>query len=298
MRTTVVLFLTIITFLAGCDMLEQDEYKQQYVIESYLVANDTLPAVQVSKTSSAFERYNPDNLQVNTAEVMIRKLTSSGDVQEVYPYTLDGNGRYVPTATHRVEPLGSYQLYVRDTANNNHEIRSITTVPGDFRNVGSVLDTVTYQASQQLEINITKSEYPGRQSIFIFNILARDTTLENLTPFYRDAVEGEDSDLSDFVKNSSNIVNQENYEAGPDSTLNLRFPWLGIAFYGRNVIVTNAMDDNVYDFIRTQNLQSGGSTLSPGELTSVIYHVDGGIGVFGSYATDTVETYVKPPTGF
>ncbi len=45
---------------------------------------------------------------------------------------------------------------------------------------------------------------------------------------------------------------------------------------------------NMYDFYRSRDIQGGGSTLSPGEFQNVIYNIDGGIGVFGSMASDTV----------
>jgi hypothetical protein len=68
-----------------------------------------------------------------------------------------------------------------------------------------------------------------------------------------------------------------------------------VAFYEDNLIVANTIDDNVYDFIRSQETQLGGSTLSPGEIQNVIYNIEGGIGVFGALASDTVQVYIKRP---
>lgn len=50
----------------------------------------------------------------------------------------------------------------------------------------------------------------------------------------------------------------------------------------------------MYDFVRSESVQLGGSTLSPGEIQNVITHVEGGLGIFGSLASDTIQTYIKP----
>ena len=41
---------------------------------------------------------------------------------------------------------------------------------------------------------------------------------------------------------------------------------VAIIFYGPNRIFANALDDNLYDYIRSQSIQQGGSTFSPGEI--------------------------------
>ncbi|HBQ58078.1 MAG TPA: hypothetical protein DD671_00195, partial [Balneolaceae bacterium] len=105
-----------------------------------------------------------------------------------------------------------------------------------------------------------------------------------------------EEDLILLSNNSSGIINEANFQDNQDGTITLSYPWIGIAFYGVNNIVANAIDDNVYDFVRSQQVQLGGSMLSPGEIQNVIYHVEGGLGVFGSLATDTVTTFVSQPS--
>ncbi len=123
--------------------------------------------------------------------------------------------------------------------------------------------------------------------------------VENLTPFYAQLLEDSDTpeeDLFLFSNNSSGILNEGNFEPNDDGSITIQYPWVGIAFFGENQIVANTIDDNVYDFVRSQQVQLGGSTLSPGEIQNVIYHIDGGIGVFGSLASDTVKTTVRRPS--
>ena len=90
-------------------------------------------------------------------------------------------------------------------------------------------------------------------------------------------------------------MNESNFEISPDSSVILQYPWLAVAFFEENQIVANIIDDNIYDFVRSQSVQLGGSTLSPGEIPNILYNIEGGIGVFGSIAADTIQTYIKRP---
>jgi len=51
----------------------------------------------------------------------------------------------------------------------------------------------------------------------------------------------------------------------------------------------------MYDFLRSQSVQTGGSTLSPGEIQNIDYNVEGGIGIFGSMASDTIAVNILEP---
>ncbi|MEX0929546.1 MAG: hypothetical protein WDZ53_09085, partial [Balneolales bacterium] len=109
-----------------------------------------------------------------------------------------------------------------------------------------------------------------------------------LTPFWQNA----ENDQNSFEIINSGIINQENYVI-ENEALVLRYPWIGIAYYGPNEINTYAIDDNVYDFYRSQSVQLGGSTLSPGEIPNIIYNVDGGIGLFGGMAGAGVRIFIS-----
>jgi hypothetical protein len=49
----------------------------------------------------------------------------------------------------------------------------------------------------------------------------------------------------------------------------------------------------MYDFLRSQDVQTGGSTLSPGEIQNIRYNINGGIGIFGSMAADTNRVFIE-----
>ena len=118
-----------------------------------------------------------------------------------------------------------------------------------------------------------------------------------MTPFalaFFDQQDGETT-LEDLRVGGSPILNEDNYDPNPDGTLTIRLPWLAITFFGPNRLIANALDDNLYDFIRSQSVQQGGSTFSPGEIPNPLETVTGAHGVFGSYASLSFDLFVKRP---
>lgn len=288
LKTISIAFVCVI--LMGCELYPQDEFEEDYVVESYLVANRTLPQVRISKTVPVDQEYNYRDAAVNDANVEVRLMDQSGEeVEQQFQYGRQSDGVYVTNSPHKVLPQREYQLHVT-FSNSDKEVLGSTLVPGEFTSENMSGDTVRYQDPEQVTINTTRSFYPGRQSFFIFTVEALEPEEEDLTPFYADQVDN-DAEVNDFYSNSSGIINEENYEENEDGTLTLRLPWLAVAFYEENYIIASAIDDNMYDFYRTQDVQGGGSTLPPGELQNVIYNLEGGIGVFGSMASDTVRVF-------
>lgn len=293
------LFLTILLLfvLPGCDLYPQDSYVQQYVVESYLVADAELPVVKLSHTVPATEFYTFSNTAVNGADVKIKLLKDQTQSGAVYSYHMVDNGIYAPLSKEKVLPRREYRLEIGFPGSTD-SITSTTIIPDTFRTLGTVPGSIVYQSQNQLQIRTTQSYYPGRQNIFIFTIIADNPIKSELTPFYLDQVQNNKNIyVSDFAINQSGIINQSNYNTNPDGSLTLKIPWLGFAFYGGNELILNVIDDNIYDFVRSQSVQTGGSTLPPGQIQNVIYHIKGGIGIFGSMATDTAFVYLKRNTG-
>ncbi|MEX2478270.1 MAG: DUF4249 family protein [Gracilimonas sp.] len=299
MKNLLFIVLLTVTAITSCDVYTQDDYEEQYVLESYLVANRTLPFVRLSKTAPALDFYDFEETAVSDANIRIQLLENGpgSSVDQTIIYSNNQPGIYTPTQSHEVLPKRTYQIEV-SFPGSTRSISAHTVVPDTFQILGGVRDSITYQSSEQLEITLSESSYPGRQNIFVFNALSLRPQSQNLTPLYADLYEdseNQEEELQNFANNSSGIINEGNFERNPDGTFTIRFPWIGIAFYQDNKIVANTLDDNIYDFLRSQEVQLGGSTLSPGEVQSIITHVKGGIGVFGSVASDTVETFVKLP---
>ncbi len=295
-RNQILIFLSILLLVAlnSCNPYQQDSYQKHYVVEAYLAANRDLPPVEVSKTLPAGEAYSFKKAALDDASVSIQRLDSNGVAAKTYTYYRKYPGTYTPKNPEPVLPEHRYRLMVAFP--NGDSVTARTLVPGAFHPVGPVPDSSVYKA-RQIAVTITPSYYPGRQSYYIFTVNAVNPKESRLTPFYTNLVSNEDTTISDFYINSSGIINQKNYDQNPDGTLTIKLPWLAVAFYGKNKIVANAIDDNLYDFARTQSAQTGGSSLPPGQIQNIRYHVKGGIGIFGSMASDTISVFIKKEKG-
>ncbi len=285
-----IFFLLIVS---GCNMYPQDSYVQQYVVDSYLVADAPLPVVKLSHTLPATDKYTFSKVAVSGANVVIKLLPYQNQPGDTYSYEMTNYGVYTPVDNVTVLPRREYELEVTFPGQSN-TITATTIVPDTFRTTSTVPDSIVYQSPNQLEIRTTQSYYPGRQNIFIFTVIANNPVENGLTPFYLDQVQSNKNVyVSDYAINQSGIVNQSNYTTNSDGTLTLQIPWLGFAFFGGNELVLNVIDNNIYDYVRSQSVQTGGSTLPPGQIQNIINHVKGGIGVFGSMATDSVHVFLK-----
>lgn len=73
-------------------------------------------------------------------------------------------------------------------------------------------------------------------------------------------------------------------------------PWFAVAFAGRHVWRTYALDQNWYDFARTDPETGGGGfgRLAGDGFKRPSFAVQGGIGLFGSAAVDSVGFVVLP----
>jgi len=294
MRNTLLIFLLSILVLSACEDYFNDDYQEYYVVESYLVANRELPQVRLSTTTPITQVYSFESVAVAGANVRVMLLSENGStIEDVFTYQSDSAGIYLPSDPHRVLPTRTYQLQI-DIPESNHEISATAVVPDTFRVVSEVLDTLVYQSTEQLEITVSESSYPGRQNVFIFNTISQRPSVGNLTPLYLDFYD-DDDDLEEFSNTSSGLLNEANFDVNTDESITIRYPWIAVAFYGPNKLVATTVDDNVFDLVRSESVQLGGSTLSPGEIQNVIYHVEGGIGIFGALAADTIETYIARP---
>lgn len=284
-------FLSILLaglLFSSCDVTNNDQFSPEFVVEAYLFANAPLPPVRLSQTVPFGEKYIFDEQAVGNATVSLQLLDSNGAVETSFDYSQSQPGIYQaanPAAT--VLPRRSYALEIR-VPNNETVIRSQTTIPDSFQILQSTADTIQYLATDQLEITVTPSFSPGRQNIFVFSTESFEPEFENLTPLWVEFFDEESDDTTEYVEDfritESPPINEGNYDLNGDGTLTIRLPWIAINFYGRNRISVAAIDDNIFDFMVSHEIQRNPSTLSPGEIPAIIDNIEGGTGVFGSYA--------------
>ena len=281
--------------LTSCDSNNFQVHESELVVESYLIAGEPISKVRVSRSASARRTYDFTENALRGANVIVSRLDASGAVDEVTRFSEieEQPGLYWPVGGNIVESGRTYRLEVNSTGFG--AVSSTTIVPGAFNLVRSSADTLTYQGSEQFELDVTRSEYPGRQSIFIFATESLNPVAELLTPFYKDVTGDSEDDLASLRITESPLINEGNYDVNTDGTLTIKLPWIAVAFFGPNRLTANAIDDNMYDFLRSQFVQQGGSTLSPGEIPNVIEHVEGGTGVFGSLSRSIVDVVIEPP---
>ncbi len=296
MKYLLPLLLISLAVLNSCVNYEDEDYIEYFVIEAYLFSGEPFPEILFSTTNPAFESYSFEDVAVSGADIRIESLGGGiGSAPDnVITYSEFTQGVYLPDFEDFVEPGHTYRLVI--TAPDETEITAHTITPGAFELLTEDNQSVEYQGEEQLELVLTPSEYPGRQSIYIFTSIAQDTSVENLTPIYFDFFDSDDDlTLEDFRATSSGTLNEGNFTENEDGTINLDVPWLAIAFYGINDLIVSTVDDNVFDFVSSQETQLGGFSVSPGEIPNLNYNIDQAIGVFGSFTTDTIRTNILRP---
>lgn len=169
-----------------------------------------------------------------------------------------------------------------------------TVVPDTFAVVRPPPDTVVYNVlGPGPAFDVTPSEAPGRQAVYLFTVTALDPETYGLTPTIASLIEDTDADPADFVNGASPVLNEGNYVRNPDGTITIRVPWLAIAYFGPNRFTINALDDAAYDFLRSRSAQFTPTTLAPGEIQDVLSNVENGTGVFGSFARVSAEVFIQ-----
>lgn len=293
--------LLLSTGLLGCDTTATQP-DTQVVVEAYLQAEAPLPDVRLSRTVSVEEAYAPRTNAVQEADVRVDRLGPDSSVVEttLYRERTSSPGHYTPLNPPTVQPQATYQLQVE--TGDDTQVTATTTIPDSIELVEVENEEATYQSQRQPAFTIQRPQRQSeRQNVYTFTTTSLldfqntpDTTLaKNLTSFYRDSYDAEEDSIRSFRISSSGLLNEGNFDPNQDGTITIRLPWISVAFYGPNEIAVNVLDDNFYDMLRSQQVQQGG--FSPGEIPNVIEHVDGGTGVFGSYARASHPVQINRP---
>ena len=215
-------------------------------------------------------------------------------------------GRYLPPLTAPVvDPGRSYDLRV-DTG-EDPVVRATTITPAHVRigalvlldqdletelrhlRLFSEIGDEVYQATEnQLEYTRgalkARLQDDGAAASYQFGA----ANLEQFSPLLFDNDWINNEDVEEFGRReTSPLLGVEDGE--------IFLPWDGIYYAGRYKVKLYAVDENWFDLVRTDNVDSDRNSGVAGQgFQRPLFHVENGIGLFASAAVDSVGFFVRP----
>ncbi len=281
------------------------------VVDAVLEVGKVFPPVYLTRTLAPDQPYSYATAAIRGAEVFVE--TDSTRIT----YAED-NGRYRPVQStgaplacgSRVCPSTTYRLTA--VLPDGTTLHATTTTPAAV----DVREWVLLDSSGQTveQLLTTFSDSVSTDSVFAVNQLIYTQGLVEIRPGATPVVGWEiglssldtgsrllpnvdflnESDLKNFTRTSNS---PPFYADGKP----LRVPWFAIYYEGRYIMRLFSMDQNWYDLARTDPAIGAGGFGFGGETgdtsTRPIFHVEGGIGLFGSMAADSIGFYVNPLPG-
>lgn len=298
MKQFILAIFFLLMICSACQPYHQDDYKEQYVVESYLYTGRPLPLVHISKTIPVQQPYSyRRSSSVKNAKVHLQLLDKQNPpkAEQTFEYAFKKDN-YYPVQTHTVLPGRAYRLRIT-IPGYNKTISAQTQVPEVLEILQFGPDTLRYQSGEPLRLTISASRYPGRQNVYMIGIQSQEPEVENLTPHYAALYKEKEFDPHYFnflQMHDWGVLTEGNFTPADDGALSIVLPWNEIPFFYNNNILVSALDDNLYDFIRSQSIQRNYEGLPPGEIQNVLTHIEGALGIFGSVASDTVRVFMHP----
>jgi hypothetical protein len=271
MKYIVFISLLILMGFSGCsEPTYPSSYSDQIVVQGYLVANQAIDSIIVRRTARLEEYVSGSNLAIIGATVVI---SGNGIIDTLIGMPANA-GYYTSVRVPRniIKPKETYALFVQTP--DGRTVTSVTTIPDTFHIIG-------------------KETFP-RTLHYRQGIYAIDWTSSNTYSDYITAVTSVDTSIIDPIP--SDFGNREDNTNKPDRTsygfnyidkTHTEIPWFTFNYYGETALTIEAIDKNYYDFIRQVNV--GGT-----DIREVKYNVNGGLGVFGSAAMDSLHVLLLP----
>ena len=284
------------------------EFLNMLVIDAVLIVDQEYPTVKLSRTLAPNVRFNQD-----TAAEVGATIRIASDFQSLTYRDVPGQpGVYEPPGPgYLIAPETEYRLTLTTTGAEQLTARTVTPSrfsvdewvlldpTGSFelrrlQTFADAGDSVYYRPENQLNYaeGLLEARFaPGGAGQFaawgyqlaLFSI-DPDSDYVIDPPFF------EDEDFEDLPrKGSSPILIIEDGR--------IRLPWFGIYFEGRHNYKVFVTDQNWYDLVRSSPPSGGGLGFGGNAGDSQnqpIFHVNGGIGLFGSAAVDSVGFYILP----
>lgn len=283
----------------------------QVVVESTLIVGQLLPPIRLSRTVPPGEPYDWQDAAVDGATVVVILQGHSAIPYTQYGFGLPGV--YLPPdyPEYIVRPGETYELFVE--TDSGEFLHAVTTTPQPLQVESWVLldpAGVTELRTLQTFAQAGDSVYaaPENQLRYAEGLLetrlSLSTTAASGAVGFQLAIFSLDLD-SDYVIDPP-FFDDEDFESldrvgsSPAVTATsgrVRLPWFSIYYQGRHLYKVFAVDANWFDYIRSVpeadvGLGFGGN--AGDGFASPIFHVEGGIGLFGSAAVDSVGFTILP----
>lgn len=275
------------------------------VVDGLLVVGEPFPEIFLTRTLSPRVPFNLEAVLVRGARTF-HIQSEGGDDPQFINYEERPFWYQPEDADARVRPGTTYRLLVRTA--RDEELSAVTTTPLAF----SVRDWfVLNDEATEVEAELIRFENAAdRDSVYWENSLVYSKGLLEArfdrpdVPAFQVGVESKDLD-SDYAIDpeffdEEDFENLERVGSSPPLVIedgNLRLPWFAIYFQGRYKIKIFAMDDNWYDLARSLPDFGGGPGFggqAGDSFERPIFRVEGGIGLFGSAAVDSIGFFVLP----
>ena len=313
--TPIVLALSL--FVTGCGerMVFNSDDVDQIVVDAYLIVDQALPPIWVSRTSEPRVPATPEN--VGEVGATVRIVDEDGneflyaDGMRLEGELLAPRGRYLPLVPDGADPVDfivrpgvRYDLTI--VTARDETVRATTIAPprldvdewlvldfglnvlSEIRDFEEVGDSVYTIADNQLEwgASLLEARFDRDPSVPSYQVALFSLDPDSDFAIEPDFFEEEDFDEIDR-EGASPMFDAE------DGTI--RLPWFAVFFEGRYKIKIYATDQNWRDFVTTVPSLSGnggfGQNAGDG-FDRPIFRIDGGIGLFGSASVDSVGFFV------
>ena len=271
------------------------------VVDALLIVGRPLPDLFLHETVAPGKRYTREAAAVSGAAVEVLQ----GDLVFSYSADPDSAGRYLPPAERpAVMPTTEYHLVVRS---DGRELRATTRTPAPFQIREVVLlDEETQEVRRHLKTFQEGSDVvftaPENQVTYLDGLLeARFDPIDvsgyqagifSIDPGSERVLEADFLDEEDYA----DLEPQGSSPAfvAPDGRL--RLPWFVVAFAGRTILRIYALDKNWFDFVRSSPENEGGNfgNLAGDNFDRPLFRTEGGLGLFGSAAVDSLGFVVLP----
>jgi len=266
------------------------------VVEGRLIVSGEFPEIHLSITQAPDQAPMGDAPPLRGASLFL----TTGSVDTVWYEELNSPGSYrpfrgTPGLLNEVRPRTTYRLKV--SAADGRIVTAQTTTPDTFSvREWLLVDSNTLAARRTIAPFDTLYYQDGlvEARFDCGNALAFQMALFNLetnSPLLLDADFIDPADLATLERRSSSPPLE-----APDGYV--RLPWLAVWYEGRHEFAVYSVDQNWYDVARSVRF-NGPANLGFGsnagdDFERPLFHVQGGIGLFGSAAVDYTYFTVWP----